>query len=245
MFGNQRMLEQPSELNRKKLKALVLCSSGLDSTYNLLKAKKEFADIMVAFFDYNQKSSPQEYLHVKKLCLALGVHFMKIDMPWYRMLSSSLIDRSKNIATFASLKNLPATEKPSEWVPNRNGVFVNVGAAIAESNGFDFVVIGINKEEAERYPDNTQEFMDKANELFKISTLSSPKLISYSANMLKVQIFGELTGLMKEFNLGKEYIWSCYDSYEKMCGVCESCLRLKRAIKENEKESEWQDLFLK
>jgi len=239
------MRELSSGLNKNKKKALVLCSSGLDSLYNLLRAKKDFSDVMVAFIDYDQKASPQEYLHVKRICTALKVNFIKMDMPWYRTLFSTLIDRSKPILNFSTLGAVPLTGKPSEWVPNRNAVFVNSAAAVAESGGFDTIIVGINKEEAERYPDNSKEFLEKANDLLRISTLTAPRLMSYSADMIKPRIFAEVLPLMEEFGLGKEYIWSCYDSYEKMCGVCESCLRLKRAIKENKKENEWQDLFLK
>ncbi|MCX6112100.1 MAG: 7-cyano-7-deazaguanine synthase, partial [Proteobacteria bacterium] len=65
----------------KKSKALVLCSSGLDSVYNLVKAKKDFLKTAVVFFDYSQKAAAQEYVHVKKLCEALDLDFIKIDLP--------------------------------------------------------------------------------------------------------------------------------------------------------------------
>jgi 7-cyano-7-deazaguanine synthase len=44
-----------------------------------------------------------------------------------------------------------ATAKESAkqvWVPNRNGLFINVAAAIAESKKIQQVVVGFNKEEA-------------------------------------------------------------------------------------------------
>ncbi|MFH1223504.1 MAG: 7-cyano-7-deazaguanine synthase [Pseudomonadota bacterium] len=241
-------------------KALVLCSAGLDSTYNLLRARTDFKEVQALFVDYSHKAASQEYLRVKRLCMALKLHFIKIDLPWYRTLNSSLTSSARPVSQFGSFETISspsitgagapagtpgAAQKPSEWVPNRNAVFVNAAAAVAESGGFDTIVIGINKEEAERYPDNTAEFIHRANSLLELSTLTKPRVMSYSADMAKPAIFAHLQPLLKEFNLGKEYIWSCYSSYEKMCGYCESCLRLKHAIRENQKETEWQELFLK
>lgn len=226
-------------------KALVLCSSGLDSTYNLLRSKKEFQKVTAVFFDYSQKSSPQEYIHVKKLCQALNVDFIKIDLPWYRVLGSSLISRTQEITRFSSADEADKAGTPPEWVPNRNGVFINAAAAVAESGGYGTIIIGINKEEATRYPDNTAQFLKKGEEFFRSSTLTHPKLISYTVDMMKDQIFTELMELAGQLGIKniKEYIWSCYDSYEKMCGKCESCLRLKRVIKEHRQENEWKDRF--
>ena len=186
-------------------------------------------------------------MHVKKLCEVLDVDFIKIDLPWYRGLSSSLLSKNINISKFSSVDEADASGKPSEWVPNRNGVFANAAGAVAESRGYDFLIMGINKEEAGRYPDNTQGFLDKANSLFELSTLSHPKLVSYSVDMVKTDIFKGLYELSEQLGIQniQEYIWSCYDSYEKMCGSCESCLRLKRVIKEHRQESEWKDRFLR
>ena len=239
------MQERSSELNNKNTKTLVLFSSGLDSAYNLLLAKKTFDDVTALFFDYGQRAAAQEYLHVKKFCKKLGVNFIKIDLPWYRELNSTLLSATSKPSSYNSINDIPNGTKPAEWVPNRNGVLVNVAAAIAESTGAKRIVIGVNLEESGRYPDNTIEFLDRANALFEYSTLSKPFLSSFSGKMLKTDIVGEILGLMKEYGLSKEYIWSCYDSYEKMCGRCESCIRLRNALKAHGRDEEWKELFLR
>lgn len=239
------MQERSSGSTKKGTKALVLFSAGLDSTYNLLKAKKEFGNVTALFFDYGQKSSPQEYVHVKRVCDKIDAEFIKIDLLWFKTLESSLLSHGVKPSSFNSLKDIPKEGKPAEWVPNRNGVLVNIAAAVAESKGFDVIVIGVNLEEAGRYPDNTVEFVERANNLFEYSTFCRPKLMSFSSNMVKTDILGEILGLMEEYNLSKEYIWSCYDSYEKMCGRCESCLRLKNALRAHGRDGEWKELFLR
>ena len=240
------MQEQFTELtNKQGSKALVLFSSGLDSTYNLLKSKKNFKKTTALFFDYGQKSASQEYVHVKRACEKLDIEFIKIDLLWYKNLASTLLSSGAKPTTFNSLNEINKKDSPAEWVPNRNGVFVNIAAAIAESKGYQSVVIGVNLEEADRYPDNTADFVERANKLFEYSTLSKPRLVSFSSDMVKANILKELFGLMEEYGLGKEYIWSCYDSYERMCGRCESCLRLKNALKTHGRDGEWKELFLR
>lgn len=229
------------------LSAIVLCSSGMDSVYNLLEAKKHFTKLTALFFDYRHKACPQEYVHLKKLCKKIGLNFIKADLPWYANLNSTLTLNSQKISKFRGLELVAGTEKPAEWVPNRNAVFVNVGAAFAESMAYEAVIIGLNKEEAKRYPDNSKEFIKRAGSLLEYSTLNKPRVLSYSIDKSKKEIYALLVANAISVGIEniKEYIWSCYDSYEKMCGECESCLRLKAVISEYGQGSEWKDRFLK
>lgn len=246
LFGSQRTRELSTDLSKDKTsKALVLCSSGLDSVYNLLMSKKEFKGLSVLFFDYGQKAAPQEYIRVKKLCSKLDLELIRVDLPWYRELGSSLLDHSTRVTKYTSTAEADRDVKVNEWVPNRNGVFVNIAGAIAESGGFGAIVIGINKEEASRYPDNSAEFLELCDKLLGVSTLKHPRLHSFSSLLDKKDILRELQPLMRESSISPELIWSCYESFEKMCGSCESCVRLKDAVHKNGMESEWKGLFLK
>ena len=89
--------------------------------------------------------------------------------------------------------------------------------------------MGANKEEGETFPDNTQEFADRVNAAFEYSTLNKPKvlvpLINYDKN--------DIVNLALKNNLPLELVKSCYNGGEKHCGVCESCTRLKNALKNN------------
>lgn len=235
------MQEQYIEKINNISKVLVLCSSGLDSTYNLIEAVKKFKHVEVAFFDYGQKAQAQEYLHVKKLCKHFKLEYTKIDLQWYKDVSTSstLLSNKKAVTKYNGINSIDGKAKPLEWVPNRNGVMVNIAAAYAEARGFEGIVIGINKEEAGRYPDNTVEFVDRCNALLEFSTLTKPIVFSFTSNMVKKEIFDNFPSDMSE------YVWSCYESYEKMCGSCESCTLLKEVIKNSGRTAEWKDSFLK
>ena len=111
------------------------------------------------------------------------------------------------------------------WVPNRNGVFINVTAAYAESSGSQVIVTGFNAEEAAAFPDNSIQFIEAANAALQLSTRNGVKVVSYTAEMDKAGIF-EL-GL--EHGAPLELVWPCYLGGETICGNCESCVRFLRA----------------
>jgi 7-cyano-7-deazaguanine synthase len=225
----------------KNKKALILCSSGLDSLYNFLKAKGIFKEIKVIFFDYSQKAYAKEYVHTRKLCEKFNIKLLKVDLPFYRNIKSSLTGKN-NVSNYKNLKSVNESKDVAEWLPNRNAIMINAAAAFAESLNFDYIIIGINKEEASRYKDNSEKFLTKINELLNESLINKVKVESFSISLNKTEILKEF---LKQDEISLDFVWSCYESYEKMCGVCESCLRLKNAIKKNNLEEKWKSLFLK
>jgi 7-cyano-7-deazaguanine synthase len=104
--------------------------------------------------------------------------------------------------------------------------------------------LGFNKEEAGSFPDNSLEFVNQSNNALSFSTLNKVRVLSFSIDMNKTQILENLTPLLLKYNLLSNIVWSCYNSYDKMCGKCQSCLRLKNAIIESKMGDRWQDLFL-
>lgn len=235
--------------NKKINKAIILSSGGLDSTYNAIAANQEFDELVLLFFDYGQKAMSQEFIAVKKLSQLLNAKFIRYSLPFYKELKSSLTSVKEAVTEYSSLETLIELENdklnfvPAEWVPNRNAVFTMAAGAVAESMDIQNVVIGINKEEAGRYPDNSLKFLNKANDLLKISTIKDVFVKSYSIDLNKEQIYNNLLKLGVSLGINntslKDYIWSCYYSNHKMCGLCESCLRLKNVV-----GKEWEDRFL-
>jgi 7-cyano-7-deazaguanine synthase len=144
------------------------------------------------------------------------------------------IDSSLPELSLSDLDNAGLTTDSAKnvWVPNRNGLFINIAASFADSYNFTHIIFGANKEEGTTFPDNTQEFIDKINDSLEFSTLAKPKIVAPMIKNSKAEIVK--IGLDKKipFNL----IRSCYTNNEKHCGKCESCLRLKRAIQDIDKE---------
>ena len=129
----------------------------------------------------------------------------------------------------------------SVWVPNRNGLFVNIAASFADSFGYDEIVIGANEEEAKSFKDNSQGFIDSITNSLKFSANGNIKVVSPLIKMNKSDII--LLG--KKLNLPFFLIRSCYNNTEKHCGKCESCVRLLNALEEIKDEEIKKVLFVK
>jgi 7-cyano-7-deazaguanine synthase len=114
------------------------------------------------------------------------------------------------------------------WVPNRNGVFLNIGAAFAEAYGCGYVVTGFNREEAAEFPDNGEEFVARINGGLEMSTRSGVRVVSFTQDLNKSQVLD----LGARLGAPLSVIWSCYHAGRRMCGRCASCKRLKAALAE-------------
>ena len=74
------------------------------------------------------------------------------------------------------------------WVPNRNGLFINIAAAYADSYEFDYIIIGANKEEAKTFSDNSKQFIKDINSSLKTSTNHDVKVLAPLINLDKNEI---------------------------------------------------------
>ena len=90
-------------------------------------------------------------------------------------------------------------------------------------------MIGANKEEAQTFSDNTQEFIDAINKEFEYSTQKMPKVVAPLINHVK----NDIVMLALTAGIPLELTRSCYQGGEKHCGICESCVRLKNALSAN------------
>lgn len=215
--------------------AVILLSGGLDSAYNLWKAKAEGVDIRLALtFDYGQRASSKEIETAKALTHKLNIKHQVIEITWFSSFSrSSLINREEKVPVGeeVAMDDLNQSFKTAArvWVPNRNGIFLNIAAGFAEGLSAEAVIPGFNKEEAATFPDNSQEFQEALENSFRLSTAHGMRVFSYSTSLTKTEIVRD----GKALNLPFAQLWPCYFANEKICGECESCLRFKRALHEN------------
>lgn len=213
------------------MKSIVLLSGGLDSVVCLKKARDETSVELALTFDYGQKAVFREVGCSKEVCRKFRVPHRSVKLDWLkRITKTALVNRKRKIPEpeQGDLDKNPAADTVRDvWVPNRNGVFLNIAASFAEALGCELIIAGFNAEEAATFPDNSPQFVDSVNRSLQQSTLSHPKVISYTQDLSKKEIV-EL-GIMIEAPL--ELIWSCYRGGKRMCGKCESCLRTKRAFK--------------
>ncbi|MFN8845412.1 MAG: 7-cyano-7-deazaguanine synthase QueC [Bdellovibrionales bacterium] len=213
---------------------VVLLSGGLDSTVNLYEAHRAGNVKLALTFDYSQRAVNPEIATAKRLCSLLNVPHKVVKLSFFEDLGqSSLVDKSQNVPTGAdiSMDDLKQSHKTAQsvWVPNRNGIFMNIAAGFAESLAADTVVPGFNLEEAATFPDNSEDFLKALNGSLKYSTQQKVKTHCFTTHLSKTQIVKR--GL--ELGVPFELIWPCYFSEEHWCGKCESCQRSRRAFEAN------------
>ena len=213
------------------MKAVVLLSSGLDSTVNLYQSAQQGKVLLAITFDYSQKAARQEIRCAKKITKELNIPHQVVKLPFFAQFSqSSLIDKKKEVPSGKKVQidSLKVSQKSAKsvWVPNRNGIFLNIAAGFAEALKADVVVPGFNVEEASTFPDNSADFLKALDASFSFSTSTQVKNHCFTTNLNKTQI----VKLGQKLKVNWSNIWPCYHSGKKWCGECESCLRSKRAF---------------
>lgn len=216
---------------KKSRTAVLLVSGGLDSAANLALAPAIGFHIGVGLtVDYGQRGAAREIACARALCTRFKVEHVTFNLRGFSKLvsgNSALLEDAAVLPSPADLDALPVIEKSAKvvWVPNRNGVLLSLGAALAEARGLDTVLVGFNAEEAITFPDNTPAYMDAMTSSLQFSTANSVEIASATVALTKEEIVRKLTS-----DFPFELLWSCYRGEEKHCGECESCLRLKRAL---------------
>lgn len=210
--------------------SVLILSGGLDSTVSAFMAREQTRLRQALFFDYGQQACAREREAAETIARILEVPLQCIALPWLKGLGAScLTDRSKPIPVLESdqLDNREHAEQTAQavWVPNRNGIFLNVAAAFAESLEAKLLVTGFNAEEAVTFPDNSEAFVRVAGRFFQYATQNGVAVISYTQDLNK----SEIVRVGLQLSVPFESVWSCYTEGPKQCGQCESCRRSIRA----------------
>ncbi|MCB0404335.1 MAG: 7-cyano-7-deazaguanine synthase QueC [Bdellovibrionales bacterium] len=212
--------------------AIVLLSGGLDSSVALALSLRKQTIKLALHINYGQRAARSEALHAAAVAEFLGVPFRVLELPWFESFDSGLLGTAEIPSpSRTDLDDLNTSQQTARavWVPNRNGIFIEIAAGFAEQYGADYVIVGFNREEAQTFSDNSQAYVEALNQALRYSTANGVRIVSPTAHMDKVEIVE--TALSIKFPL--ELLWSCYFSTKKMCGACESCMRLKRALEIN------------
>ena len=216
-------------------KAIAVFSGGLDCTVAASVYAKDY-EIHAITFNYGQKAFEHELKSSQIICEKMGFTHHVINLDWLSEISTSSLNTAEEIPEVA-IDDLDDEKKSSEsassvWVPARNTVFTSIAASYAESIGAEIIIVGWDKEEANTFPDNSKEYMEKFNELFEVG---SPIDIEIKAPVIDLDK-DEIVKLGSEVNAPMELSYSCYKGTDTHCGVCESCMRRKRGFKKAEIE---------
>lgn len=212
------------------MKGVVLLSGGLDSAVCLAFAVRQVEVALCLTVDYGQSAAGREIAAARALAAHYGRPHRVVRLPFFSALSEASVFGKTPVTELAEndLDDPGKMESAARaaWVPNRNGVLVNLAAAYAEALDCARVIAGFNCEDAGDFPDNSPEFVNAVNGCFRYSTANRVRLVSYTLHLDKV----EIVRLGRRLGAPLDLVWSCYRGEGKPCGVCASCLRLRRAM---------------
>lgn len=214
-------------------KAVVLVSGGLDSSLNLFLAKNEFTELIALTFDYGQRAAKNEIRAAAGLAKLVGCAHRVVDLSFFSQFTQTgLVNVASEIPTSGvDIEDRQTSEQTAKavWVPNRNGIFLNIAAGFAEGLGASHVIPGFNAEEAATFADNSGEFCKSLDQSFRYSTANKIQVKCYTLEMDKI----EMLKRARHAGVPLDLLWPCYFGYDKWCGKCESCKRFTRAMVSN------------
>ncbi len=220
------------------MKSLILLSAGLDSTVNLYEARLCSEIVCALTFDYGQRAAKQEVAMAKAHCAALDVSHQVVCLDFFKSFTRTALINTDALVPVGSGVQIDDMTISSEtakavWVPNRNGIFLNIAAGFAEGMGADWIVPGFNIEEGATFPDNTEPFLQATSQALAYSTATHVKARCFTTQLNKTEIVRRGVDLGVRF----EFVWPCYMPGSQPCGQCESCRRYDRARRANGLES--------
>jgi 7-cyano-7-deazaguanine synthase len=215
---------------KKKKKAVVLLSGGLDSTTALAVALSEDYEVYAMSFRYGQRHAV-ELESARRVAHTMGVErHIIVDIDLRAIGGSALTDDievPKDRAGDEMTSGIPVT-----YVPARNTIFLSFALAWAEALGAEDIFIGVNALDYSGYPDCRPEYIEAFERMANLATKAGVE------GRMKLKIHTPLIAMTKAeiiktgLSLGVDYslTHSCYDPTPDglACGRCDSCqLRLK------------------
>ncbi|HEY9190939.1 MAG TPA: 7-cyano-7-deazaguanine synthase QueC [Sulfurovum sp.] len=204
-------------------RAVCIISGGMDSALSAKIAQNEGFEIIALHFNYGQRTEAKELECFRKIASALDAsETYEIDLPFFGQIgASALTDARIDVPTGGLEEGVPVT-----YVPFRNGIFLSIAAAVAEKHAAEALFIGVVEEDSSGYPDCRASYIEQMQKAINLGTKDETHIeIRMPLVALKKS---EIVQRSLALDVPLKDTWSCYQSEEAACGVCDSCrLRLK------------------
>ena len=181
---------------------------------------------------YGQRTQARELRAFTEIADFYGIRQrLTVQLDHFRAIGgSALTDTRIAVPENALGKPGPHGDIPVSYVPFRNAHFLSVAVSWAEAIGARAVYIGAVAEDSSGYPDCRPEYYRAFQELVRVGTRPEAgiEIVTPVIGMTKTEIIQR--GV--EFGAPLQLTWSCYQSEDAACGVCDSCLLRLRAFAE-------------
>jgi 7-cyano-7-deazaguanine synthase len=217
----------------EKSKAVVLVSGGMDSCLTAAIARESYRPAFV-HASYGQRTERRERQAFEAMADFYGVEErLVVQLNHFRQIGgSALTDENIAVPEGEASTQVSKTEIPPTYVPFRNAHFLAVAVSWAEVIGAHAVFIGAVAEDSSGYPDCRPEYYRVFQELVRVGTKpeTNVAVVTPVIGMRK----SEIVRRARELGAPLELTWSCYQSEDLACGVCDSCRLRLRAFAELE-----------
>ena len=217
------------------MKALVVCSGGLDSVTLAYKVANEGTLSSLLSFDYGQR-------HVKELDFArqcadqLDVNHTIIDLSQVGVhLTSALTPLSAPFSNSSppSANDIPdghyaESSMKTTVVPNRNAIMMTIAYGLAASQRADTVAMAVHGGDHFIYADCRPDFIEAfaAMQNLALDGVATVSLYTPFLHKDKADIVHE--GVRQHVPFAQT--WSCYKGRDQHCGRCGTCVERREAF---------------
>ncbi|HIJ81175.1 MAG TPA: 7-cyano-7-deazaguanine synthase QueC [Desulfuromonadales bacterium] len=207
-------------------KAVVLYSSGLDSTTCMALAKADGFVPHAISFSYGQRHSYELEIARKNAKIMGAEEHLVVDFD-LRLMGGSALTADIEVPKDGVGSDIPVT-----YVPARNTIFLSFALGWAEVLGAADIFIGVNALDYSGYPDCRPDYIEAYEKMANLATKAGVEGLSRFTIHAPLINLSKADIIRRGVELGVDYslTHSCYDPTQEglSCGKCDSCrLRLK------------------
>lgn len=203
------------------MKALVIFSGGLDSTTALYWAREGFDEVAAVNFAYGSNHQMQECRAARLIAADLDIKLFSISLDFIGQHF-----RSALLGGIIPDGEYQPDNMRSTVVPFRNGIMLSVAAGLANSLGYDAIVLGNHGGDHFIYPDCRPSFIEAMDNAISAGTDGEVMILSPFCNMTKAEIVKKGARMGVDFSM----TYSCYKGGAIHCGACATCRERKEAF---------------
>ena len=213
------------------MKALVVCSGGLDSVTLAYKVAKEGSLASLLSFNYGQRHS-KEIEFAAQCAKRLNTPHIVIDLSQVgaQLTGSALTDDIDIPDGHYAEDSMKVTV-----VPNRNAIMMTIAFGLATSQKADAVAMAVHGGDHFIYPDCRPEFIEAfatmqnhALDGLNEADGSAYNIALYTPYLHKNK--AEIARDSAKYDVPVSDTWSCYKGYDQHCGRCGTCVERREAF---------------
>ena len=221
-------------------RAVLLLSSGLDSTATFALAVEEYDEVFPMFFVYGNLARDVERRCSENL------------VEWAQENTDVLVHDLEVVNLHDTIEGLIHSDKTASgrdsdefdhtlgYVPFRNVMFLSIAGAFATNNGYRDILFGISKEDmthdppiATPYAREFDMFIEEINDVFSMASLKGD--VRVRAPLIEYNLeYHQEVDMLADMGWPLQYSYSCFEISDpddpSPCGECDSCVSRREAF---------------